>query len=295
MHPNGRFMYAMHSINSGNFASAYSTSLLDGKMTPLSPSTISAPNKGQHLAIDPTGRYLYAGVFAASSTVQMYSINQSTGALTSLGTFASAGSWNAGMRVDPSGRFVYYACNQGSGTVCMMAINRSNGNLSTIGSGTIAIGGAGNGIQVDPTGRFVFAGGATNAYSYTADGSTGALTATSPTNVSTPAFTTQLAADRTGRFLYTTHQIGGAACVTQNTINQSTGVLTAMAPQTVNAGGSSMGIDIETGGRFLYTVDYNTSGFVYQFSVNRVTGALTALSTASVSAGQNPTYLFLRS
>jgi DNA-binding beta-propeller fold protein YncE len=85
----------------------------------------------------------------------MYSIDQSTGALTSITTAVASGTAPTGISSDPTGRFVYVT-NQNSTTISMYSINQSTGALTTI---TTAIGadfGPG-GITCDPTGRFVYA------------------------------------------------------------------------------------------------------------------------------------------
>jgi len=82
----------------------------------------------------------------------MYSINQSTGALTSITTAVAAGSNPSGVACDPSGRFVYVS---NSSTVSMYSINQSTGALTSITT-AVASGSGPGGAAVDPTGRFVY-------------------------------------------------------------------------------------------------------------------------------------------
>ena len=84
----------------------------------------------------------------------MYSINQSTGALTSITTAIAAGTGPQSVACDPTGRFVYVA-NYGASTVSMYSINQSTGALTSITT-AIATGSYPLGVACDPTGRFVY-------------------------------------------------------------------------------------------------------------------------------------------
>ena len=66
----------------------------------------------------------------------MYTIDATTGALTSIGTIA-AGTGPFSVVVDPSGKFAYVA-NSGSNDVSMYTINATTGALTSLG--TIAAG-----------------------------------------------------------------------------------------------------------------------------------------------------------
>jgi len=86
-----------------------------------------------------------------SATVQTYSVNQSTGALTSIGT-AATGTQPHGVSYDPTGRFVAVV-NNSPATVQTYSVNQSTGALTSIG--TAATGTNPRSVAYDPTGRFV--------------------------------------------------------------------------------------------------------------------------------------------
>ena len=73
---------------------------------------------------------------AVHHSVSMYTINATTGALTSIGTIA-AGKVPVSVAVDPSGKFAYVT-NSSSNDVSMYTINATTGALTSIG--TIATG-----------------------------------------------------------------------------------------------------------------------------------------------------------
>jgi len=108
------------------------------------------------VAVDPTGRFVFVTNFSGA-TVQAYTVNQSTGALTAVGSAIAAGTNPYGIAVDPTGRFVFVA-NQSDATVQAYTVNQSTGALTFVGVVATAAGSFPRGVAVDPTGRFVFVG-----------------------------------------------------------------------------------------------------------------------------------------
>src|SRR5207253_411720 len=84
------------------------------------------------VAVDPSGKFAYVaneGGFAPTS-VSMYTIDATTGVLTSIGTIA-AGGRAASIAVHPSGKFAYVT-NGGSNDVSMYNIDAATGGLTLI-------------------------------------------------------------------------------------------------------------------------------------------------------------------
>ena len=77
--------------------------------------TAMTGNSPVGVACDPTGKFVYVVSNYGSNTVQAYTINASTGALTSVGT-AATGSIPQNVACDPTGKFVYVT-NAGSNTI----------------------------------------------------------------------------------------------------------------------------------------------------------------------------------
>jgi 6-phosphogluconolactonase (cycloisomerase 2 family) len=69
---------------------------------------------------------------ADSGDVSMYTINATTGALTSIGTIA-AGTLPKSVAVDPSGKFAYVA-NNFSNSISMYTVDATTGALTLIGT-----------------------------------------------------------------------------------------------------------------------------------------------------------------
>jgi 6-phosphogluconolactonase len=205
----------------------------------------------------------------STNGVSAFTIDASTGALTSVGTVA-AGNAPSSVTVDPTGKFAYVA-NSSSGDVSAYNINTSTGALTQIDCG----GGAGcnapffsknfmagnspSSVTIDPTGKFAYvANFATtgNVSAYTINPGTGALT-----------------------------QIdcgGGAGCNAKNFV----------------AGTYPKSVTVAPTGDFAYVANQNSND-VSAYTINIITGALTQINCgggagcstaipANFAAGTNP-------
>jgi VCBS repeat-containing protein len=237
-------------------------------------------------------------------TVSQYSINQATGALTSITTPISAGPQPYGIAVDPTGRFVYTA-NYNGATVGQYLINQITGALTSITS-AISAGSNPNSLLVDPTGRFVYvvneSSGSISLYAIN-NFSTASLsiTGTSPsTTTSTgalqvlggvgiggnlniggtlngiiPGSINPSQNIRTERFIQTAYQ----PAAPRSRVYQGTGAPSFVSTMTGTVAGSFGGITIDPTGRFVYRVNDNNTT-VSQFAINTSTGVLTTVSNA---------------
>ena len=85
---------------------------------------------GSSLALDPRSKFAYV-VNSGSNDVSTYTVDGTTGALTSLGT-TGTGLSPASIALHPSGKFVYVT--NGSNSVWMYNIDASTGTLTLIGT-----------------------------------------------------------------------------------------------------------------------------------------------------------------
>jgi YVTN family beta-propeller protein len=222
--------------------------------------------------VDPSGKFAYVadeGGFSPTG-VSMFTINATTGALTSIGTIVPAGRATA-VAVDPTGKFAYVT-NSDSNNVSMYTINGTTGALTSIGA--IAAGTNPVFVAVDPTGKFAYVtnSGSNNVSMYTINTTTGALTSigviaagTSPASV---------AVDPTGKFAYVANS--GSDDVSMFSINGITGALTSIG--TIAAGSAPSSIAIHPSGNFAYVTNYNSDS-VSMYTINTTTGALTLIGT----------------
>ncbi|TGL45236.1 6-phosphogluconolactonase [Leptospira perdikensis] len=92
IHPSGRFYYLIH-MNEGIIA-CYTVDPISGKISYSSSVTGYSTNSMRFMVIDPTGRYAYVAANTGSNMFQ-FSINQTTGELTSIGPVNPGGAqWN---------------------------------------------------------------------------------------------------------------------------------------------------------------------------------------------------------
>jgi DNA-binding beta-propeller fold protein YncE len=104
----------------------------------------------QGITVDPSGKFVY---LTMGNNVLVYSINSTTGAVTSGGS-ATAGTSPISVVVEPKGKFAYVA-NFGSNNVSAFSIDSATGALTSLGAPTPA-GNSPRSITVDPAGKFVY-------------------------------------------------------------------------------------------------------------------------------------------
>jgi 6-phosphogluconolactonase len=210
------------------------------------------------IALDPAGKFAYvASMGCGGGTggyVSMYTINPTSGALTSAGLpLPTNDEATASVTVDPMGKFVYVA-SAGNvwdidfGSVLAFSINSTTGALTPTTGGIIGSGVNGtpeyfNFVALDPSGKFAYA----------ADG---------------------------GDF-----PPGGAGddSVSMFTVNSSTGAMTPTGM--IAAGTGPDAVTVDPAGKFAYVMNY-ASNNISMYSINAASGALT--STGTIAAGTNP-------
>jgi len=271
----GKFAYVANE-DSGN-VSMYTINAATGALTALAPGTIAADAAAAgptSVAVDPSGKFAYVanggdGLAGFFGSVSMYTVNATTGALSSLGKVA-AGLFPNAVAVDPSGRFAYVANGdlfRGTGSVSMYTINATTGALTSIG--TIVTAGAGaSSVAVDPSGKFAYVTHefSDNVSMFTINAATGALTSIGMIAAGiTPG---SVAVDPSGRFAYAANS--GSNDVSMYTINATTGALTSIG--TAAAGIIPASVAVDPSGKFAYVAN-NGSNDVSMYTINATTGA----------------------
>jgi 6-phosphogluconolactonase len=221
--PSGKFAYV---ANEGGFAptgvSMFTINATTGALT--STGTVTAVGRAFSVAVDPTGKFAYVTNSSNSSpgesnSVSMYTMNATTGALTSIGTIA-AGTDPASVAVDPTGKFAYVT-NSGSNDVSMYAINATTGALTSIG--TIAAGTGPASVAIDATGKFAYVtnSGSNDVSMYTINTTSGALTSTG--TIAAGSSPSSIAIHPSGKIAYVTNS--GSNNVSMYSIDATTGAL----------------------------------------------------------------------
>lgn len=123
----GKFLYAANPGGTTPSISGFTVGS-SGALTPLSGSPLAAPVNGS-ISADRSGAYLYVTTAAG---VLGYSIDATTGSLTSLQGFpVVAGPDSGSVTVDPTNQFLYVA-NDGSADVSGFSLNASTGGITPI-------------------------------------------------------------------------------------------------------------------------------------------------------------------
>ncbi len=251
---------------------------------------VSTGLKPFSVTVDPTGKFAYVANNGANPsgptyTLSGYTINATTGALTSMGPDVAGGTSSPNsITVHPTGKFAYVA-NSG-GNVSGYTINATTGVLTSAGS-AVAAGSNPQSIIIDPTGKFAYvanlAGINSPISAYSINATTGVLTSISSAigNPTAGTDSTSITIDPTGKFVYVANFTSGNVSVF--TLNATTGALTSVGA--VTAGSGPQSVTVDPSGKFAYVA--NWSGGVSAFTINATTGALTSAGV-ELAAGSNP-------
>ncbi len=295
--PTGKFAYVANvGCDDGivGYVSMYTINSTTGALAVIGPPASSQDSGTNSVIVDPLGKFAYVANFGddfdSDGSVITYTINATTGALTSTGAISGdcPGLCVPGsVAVDPSGKFAYVPNGDGEepNNVAMYTINATTGALTSIG--TVTVEGVAASMAVDPSGKFAyvatpsFTPGTVGSVSmYTINATTGALA-----SIGTIAAGTNpgsMVVDPAGKFVYVANP--GSNDVSMYTINATTGALTSIGTIATGTGPVSIGVDPAS--KFAYVVNFN-SGDVSMYTINATTGALT--STGTIAAGQFPT------
>ncbi|HLW83251.1 MAG TPA: beta-propeller fold lactonase family protein [Candidatus Acidoferrales bacterium] len=282
--PMGKFAYVANDgafeVNSGSVL-AYSLDSTTGTLTQIGAAacvdSASVCLTPYSIVVHPSGKFAYVadeGGFAPTN-VSMFTIDTTTGTLTSNGTIAAGGRAIA-VSVDPSGKFLYAATSSdapgSAGNISMYTINGTTGALTSIG--TIPAGTDPTSVAEDPTGKFAYVTNSTsnNVSMYTINATTGALTSIGVVAAGTGC--SSVAVDPTGKFAYVTNS--GSNDVSMYTINATTGALTSIG--TIAAGSSPASIAIRPSGNFAYVANSGSNN-ISMYSIDAATGVLTLIGT----------------
>ena len=289
--PFGKFAYVASSGNywAVDFGSivVFAINPATGALTPTSGGITGTGANGtpgyfNSVAMDPTGKFAYAGdggafpvgTYGGSSTISMYTVDSTSGALTSIGMVAT-GNGPDSVAVDPAGKFAY-AANCYSNDVSIYTFDTATGALAS--AGTTAAGTGPASVTVDPTGKFAYvANFNSNSVSmYTIDATTGALVSVGTIAAGTNPLS--VAVDPASKFVYVANWTGylTEGSVSTYSIDATTGVLAATG--TIATQLSPTSIVVHPSGKFAYVTN-SGSNSVSMYSIDSATGTLTLIGT----------------
>jgi YVTN family beta-propeller protein len=276
--PAGKYAYVANAnTNAGDQffvgnASMYKIDPTTGALTFIG--SVAADLGAHSVAVDPSGKFAYVANFGdldiRFGNVSMYTINPTSGALTSTGTVPAVDSpWS--VAVDPSGKFAYVANEGGLAptAVSMYTIDPTTGGLTSIGA--IPSGGRAISVAVHPSGKFAYVADG-NISMYAINPTSGTLTSLG--TVGAGAFPSAIAIDPSGKFAYVTNSYSND--VSMYTIDTATGALTSVG--LIAAGTDPTSVAVDPSGKFAYVTN-SGSNDVSMYTVNAATGTLTSIGT----------------
>jgi 6-phosphogluconolactonase (cycloisomerase 2 family) len=214
LHPSGNFAYAANT--SDNTVTVFAVDKIAGLLTPKAAVPVPGYTVANPVAvtISPSGKFLYV----VAQYIEIYSINQDTGALTILPeTYTFAGYRPFKLTFDPTGQFAFVPDN-GSSNLYEFTADANTGALTPLASSPIAAGNQPSAIAISPTGKFAYVSNrlGNTVSEFGVAGSTGQLTqlsANAATNVSGPW---PIMFDPSGQIVYILNEAGFVSSFTAN-------------------------------------------------------------------------------
>lgn len=274
----------LYTANDGGSVSGYTINDITGILTTISGSPFPAGISPSALAVDNSGKFLYAAN-TGSGSISVYSIDATSGGLTTLATVPTSGG-SAGLAVHPTGNFFYAAVD--SLGIDVFTIG-ANGGLTLIRTVPPLSGGRPQAVAVDSTGKYLYAAnGVAGVEFYTINATTGDLTVGRATPFTAGTGPVAITTDVAGKFVYVANQdsndVSGYAILSDGTLTALSG-----SPYAVGGAGASpspIAVQMDTSGKFVYTANFN--GGVSIFALDTTTAGKLVTPPASVSAGANP-------
>ncbi len=177
--PKGRFAYVTDNNSPGNVL-GFTVNAITGALTPVAGSPFLAGNSANSVVVDATGQFVYVANYSDAS-ISAYSIDQTTGVLTSLGAAVAIGDVPDHITIDRTGKFIITSNDgmSGPGTVSVLSVNTTTGAITPVTGSPFASGAGPSGSAVDNSNRFVITAnensGSISVFAF--DANTGALTA----------------------------------------------------------------------------------------------------------------------
>ncbi len=275
-------------VNEGsNSISAYLI-LSNGVLAPVQGSPFPANGQSPVAAVvDPNGTYLYVAN-NASNTVSIFTIDQSTGALSSAGLPVATGNGPFAVLVDPADQFLYVA-NKTDNTVSVYEIGA--GTATAVSGSPYAVGTTPSSLAMDPGGNFLYVTsyleGLVSAFSIEAGA--GILSPLGGAPFGTAKGPVRIGVAPTGTLAYVSNEL--STSISGYSLNPSTGDLAPLSGFPLSTTSAPEGMAFDPGGRFVLVADVTARNDISTYSISPSTGALTLSSTvASGSTAGNAVF-----
>ena len=251
-----------------------------------------AGNGPSSVVVHPSNKFLFVAN-QTEHTISLFTIDQSTGAITEVLPRTPVGISPIAMTMDSGGKFLFVADQGANPAVYSFSIG-ANGALTAVGSPAL-LAAAPSGLTLTAAADFLYVPvpGISGIYEFqvNADGSLTPVQG-SPFIVTLPPATSglvaTLAVDPAGKFLFVPNPATGTVTVLTITSNPAGSL--ASGPGAFAAGTSPVAATTDLTGAFLYVVNFGTAA-LNQYSIDANTGELTKLTATAPSAGTGATFI----
>jgi len=270
-------------VAGGQGVSAYRINNRSGSAAAILGSPFVAGNSPSSVVVHPSNRFLFVAN-QVDSTISLFKIDSTSGALTEVLPRTNAGFSPAAMTMDAGGNFLFVA-NQGSNDVTVFSVS-STGALSQL-PGSFPVGSvpAGLALAMTSSGNFLFVPVPNFSSIYAFSVSSGSLQFVGSSFVVNGV--AGIAVDPGGHFLYATNP-------SANTVSgfaiQSGGTLSPVPGVTFAAGTVPVAAAVDLSGKYLYVAN-SGSLTLSQYTIDATTGDLTASTKTAPTAGSNPAFI----
>ena len=264
---------------------AYSIDGTTGTLTVISGQPFSSPDDYK-VAADPAGKFLFV-TGANNDEVTVFSINQASGALALVGSYATGIGFAGQATTDGLGKFLYVTAGNLGSQVAVFSIG-STGTLTSLGTLSISIAE----LRSEPTGKFLLGvtgnganngfGSDTHVYVYSINQTNGVLTSVSGSPFATTFIPGKLAVHPNGNLVYTfNYSVVGASPMEGFQFNSTTGALTGLSGSPFTSFTPGDGA-FDQAGTYLFLHGAST---IYATSVDPTTGAVTSVGQPVTNTG----------
>lgn len=232
------------------------------------------------------------------ASITAFTINTSTGALTSLGTVAT-GTTPQSFNIDASGRFAYVAA-PGSSELFTYAINQTSGALSEVAGSRVAIGSSFGGVAMERDSNYLYVFNPTpgTISAFALNGATGVPSTLAGSPIAAGANIRFLGMHPNGKFVYakrgplTQAEAHGVAVFALNAADGSLGEI-AGSPFDVSANPANpLKIGFDPSGQYLYTsnllIGTPVQSDVRAYSIDATSGALSVVTGSPLASDLYP-------
>ncbi|MGA2694871.1 MAG: beta-propeller fold lactonase family protein [Terriglobales bacterium] len=265
---------------------AYRIESNTGKFTPVLGSPFAGGNSPTSIQSLPSRNLLYVAN-TADSTISLFNVNSTSGALTEVLPRTSTGLTPVSILVNSAGTFLF-SINQISSNISVFSIDSGTGALKAISGSPFAINPRPVSAAITPSGKFLYVNNPNISliYAYSIS-STGALQSVAGSPFSVVTGTLGMAIDPGGKFLFAANS--SANTVSVFSINGSTGALIAAPESPFTAGTGPISLAVSADSNYLY-VDCLGSSNLYAYSIAS-NGVLTQLLGSPYGAGTQPVFV----